>query len=269
MARSKHERCSISRLWRASCVAAEQGWSLDWVREQMEGCSRSRAAMAAAREGGLRPGEVKEEGQSGDKEESSKSEREEPGPSAVIRVGPPCGKRRPSEAAQGKRRASPPPEVGPSKRPRGNASMVGPPGIHIFLPTSARPQPAPHETMEQSLLASTVELHRQLQEAYAQSRRQRDELATTAMDQDRARRDRDVALAAVREQESELGALRAQMAELESRVARETPGEGHTVVAARMVEWEVVRRQDWALLQAASSQGGVLRKCPAHCRPVS
>ncbi|KAG6898438.1 hypothetical protein C0993_006866 [Termitomyces sp. T159_Od127] len=258
MARSKHEWCSISRLWQASCIAAEQGWLLDWVREQMKERSRSRAAMAAAREGGSRPGEVKEEGQSGDKEESSESEREEPGPSMVIRVGPPHGKRRPSEAAQGKRQASPPPEAGPSKRLRGNASMAGLPEIHIFSPTSARPQPAPHETMEQSLLASTVALRRQLQEAYAQSRRQRDELATTAMDQDRVRRDWDVALAAVREREVELGALWAQVAELESRVAREVPGEGQAVEAARAAEQESVRRWDWALLEAALSWEGVL-----------
>ncbi|KAG6894837.1 hypothetical protein C0993_010608, partial [Termitomyces sp. T159_Od127] len=263
--RSKHERCSVSRLWRASCVAAEQGWALEWVQGQMEGRSMSRAVLAVSREGGSRPGEAEaDEGPSGSEEESSGSEQEEPGPSAVIRVGPPRGKQRPSEVARGKRRASLPPEAGPSKRPRGDASMAGPPGIHIFSPTSARPQPAPQETMEQSLLASTVELRRQLQEVYAQSRRQREELATTAMDRDRARRDRDVALAAVRERESELGALRAQVAELESRVAREPPGEGHAVVAAQMAEREAVRRRDWALREAASSRGGVLRWAREH-----
>ncbi|KAG6881350.1 hypothetical protein C0992_001275, partial [Termitomyces sp. T32_za158] len=33
--RSKHERCSTSRLWKARCVAREQGWDLAWVWAQM------------------------------------------------------------------------------------------------------------------------------------------------------------------------------------------------------------------------------------------
>ncbi|KAG6874865.1 hypothetical protein C0993_011871 [Termitomyces sp. T159_Od127] len=142
--------------------------------------------------------------------------------------------------------------------------MAGPPGIHIFSPTSARPQPAPQETMEQSLLASTVELHQQLQEAYAQLRRQWDELTTMAMDRDRARRDRDVALAAVREREAELEALQTQVVELESRVVRPEPGEGEAVRLARAVEREAVRRWDWALLEAAASREGVLRWVREH-----
>ncbi|KAG6865892.1 hypothetical protein C0993_007781 [Termitomyces sp. T159_Od127] len=221
-----------------------------------EGRSMSRAVMVVSREGGSHPGKAEaEEDPSGSEEESSESEQEELGPSTVIRVGPPHGKQRPSEVTRGKRQASLPPEAGPSKRLWGDASMAGPPGIHIFLPTSARPQPTPQETMEQSLLVSTVELRRQLQEVYVQSRRQQDELATTAMDWDRAWWDWDVALAAVREWESELGALQAQVAELELRMARETPGEGHAVVAAWMAEREAVCRRDWALLEAASSQG--------------
>ncbi|KAG6863843.1 hypothetical protein C0993_010167 [Termitomyces sp. T159_Od127] len=242
---SKHKRCLVLWLWWASCVAAEQEWAVEWVQGQMEGWSMSRAVMAASREGGSRPREAEaEEGPSGSEEESSKSKQEEPGLSTVIRVGPLHGKQRPSEVARGKWRASPPPEAGPSKRLWGNASMAGPPGIHVFLPTSARPQAASHETMEQSLLASTMELRWQLQEVYVQSRRQQDELATMAMDQNRVWWDRDVVLAAVRERESELGALRAQVAELESRVAREMLGEGHAVVAAQMAEQEAVCRRD-------------------------
>ncbi|KAG6882986.1 hypothetical protein C0993_008383 [Termitomyces sp. T159_Od127] len=76
------------------------------------------------------------------------------------------------------------------------------------------------------------------------------------MDWDQARQDQDVALAAVWERDAELMALRAQVAELESRVGRETPGEGQAVGVARMAEQEAVRQQDWALLQAASSRGG-------------
>ncbi|KAG6877533.1 hypothetical protein C0992_009759 [Termitomyces sp. T32_za158] len=33
--RSKHKRCLTSRLWKARCVAREQGWDLAWVWAQM------------------------------------------------------------------------------------------------------------------------------------------------------------------------------------------------------------------------------------------
>ncbi|KAG6893338.1 hypothetical protein C0992_010395, partial [Termitomyces sp. T32_za158] len=29
--RDNHKRCSVARLWQVCCVAAEQGWGLDWV----------------------------------------------------------------------------------------------------------------------------------------------------------------------------------------------------------------------------------------------
>ncbi|KAG6877645.1 hypothetical protein C0992_009589 [Termitomyces sp. T32_za158] len=33
--RGKHEACSVARLWRSCCVAAEQGWELDWVWDRV------------------------------------------------------------------------------------------------------------------------------------------------------------------------------------------------------------------------------------------
>ncbi|KAG6866432.1 hypothetical protein C0993_007534 [Termitomyces sp. T159_Od127] len=69
-------RCSMSQLWQTLYVAAKQGWSLEWVQEQMESHSRLWAVMAAAREGGLHPREA-EEGQSELEKELSGSEEEE------------------------------------------------------------------------------------------------------------------------------------------------------------------------------------------------
>ncbi|KAG6876727.1 hypothetical protein C0993_000805 [Termitomyces sp. T159_Od127] len=199
----------------AWCRHHGPGWTLEWVQEQMEEDSRSRAAMAATgREG---------EGGQSKSEESSKSEEEEPAPTAVIRVGPPHGRQRPLMVARGKRQASSSPEADPSKRPQGDALLAGPPGPHVFLPTSACPQPPPQETLEQSLLASTMELCRHLQEAYKQSEQRWGKLMAATMDRDRAWRDQDIALAAVREREVELTALRAQVAELELKVVREMP----------------------------------------------
>ncbi|KAG6895069.1 hypothetical protein C0993_010210 [Termitomyces sp. T159_Od127] len=269
----QHGACSAPAAERsASCVAAKQGWALEWVQGQIEGQSRSRAAMAAGREGGARPGEAEaEESPSGSGEESSTSEEEkeaeaeaEAAPAPVVHVGLLCGKQRPSAVARGKRRASPLPEAGLSKRPCGDAAMAGPLGLHFFSPTTARPRSLPQELMEQSLLASTVELRRRLQEGYAQAERERTELAMATVDRDRARRDWDVTLAAVPERDAELTALRSQVAELELRVVKETPGESQAVFAARTAEREVVRQWDWALLEAASSQGGVLRWAWEH-----
>ncbi|KAG6864670.1 hypothetical protein C0993_008666 [Termitomyces sp. T159_Od127] len=212
--------------------------------------------MVAAREGGLHPGEV-EEGQSKEEEESSGSEEEEESaPASLTQVGPLHRKQQPSAVAWGKRWASPSLEVGPSKRPRGDVAMASSLGLHFFSPTSAHPQPPPQESMEQSLLASTVELRRCLQEGYAQSEKERSELAAVTMDQDWARRDRDVALVAVREWDAELTVLRVQVAELESRVARETPGEGQAMGAVQVAEQKAICWQDWALLEAASSREG-------------
>ncbi|KAG6877368.1 hypothetical protein C0993_008175, partial [Termitomyces sp. T159_Od127] len=72
--------------------------------------------------------------------------------------------------------------------------------------------------------------------------------------------DRDVALAVVREQEAELIALKAQVAELESRVVREVPREEQAVEVAQAAEWKSVWQQDWALLEVALSQEGALQE---------
>ncbi|KAG5331593.1 hypothetical protein C0989_007858, partial [Termitomyces sp. Mn162] len=57
-------------------------------------------------------------------------------------VGPPQGGQRegaPSTQEKGKRRASPSPEVGPSKRAQGKQVMGGPPGSAVYSPTSGAP----------------------------------------------------------------------------------------------------------------------------------
>ncbi|KAG5348857.1 hypothetical protein C0989_007726 [Termitomyces sp. Mn162] len=59
-----------------------------------------------------------------------------------MKVGPPRGGQRegaPSMQEKGKRRASPSPEVGPSKRVRGEQVMGGPPGSAVYSPTSGAP----------------------------------------------------------------------------------------------------------------------------------
>ncbi|KAG6864302.1 hypothetical protein C0993_009023, partial [Termitomyces sp. T159_Od127] len=112
--------------------------------------------------------------------------------------------------------------------------------------------------MEQSLLASTVDLRQHLQEVHAQLDRQQGKLMMVTMDWDRAWQDQDVVLAAVKEHEEELVALWAQVVELKSRVVRTVPGKGEAVRLAWVAEQEAVQWRDWALVEAASSQEGIL-----------
>ncbi|KAG6876640.1 hypothetical protein C0993_001593, partial [Termitomyces sp. T159_Od127] len=255
---SKHKRCFVSRLWRALCVAIEQGWALEWVQGQMEGRSKSWMVIAAGREEGPRLRETKEGSSWSGEESSTSKEEEEAALAPIICVGPPHRKQRPSAMVRGKRQASLSPEVGPSKRPHSDTAMAGPPGLHFFSPMMACPWFPLQESMEQSLLASTMELRRCLQEGYVQVEKEQSELAAVTMDRDWVRQDRDIVLVAVQEQDVELTALRTQVVELELRVVRKVPGEGQAVGAAQVAEQEAVHRWDWALLEAASSRGGVL-----------
>ncbi|KAG6897039.1 hypothetical protein C0993_007814 [Termitomyces sp. T159_Od127] len=247
-------------------VQAQEVFCIAVVAGIIEGWSRSRTAMAVSKEGGLCLGEAEaEEGPSGSGEESSASEEEEEAaPAPVVCVGPPRRKQWPSAVAQRKQRASPLLEAGPSKRPHSDAVMAGPPGLHFFSLTTAHPWSPPQESMEESLLVSTVELRWRLQEEYTQAERERNELVAATLDRDWAHWDQDVALVAVQERDVELTVLRAQVVELESRVVRETPGEGQAVGTVRAAEQEAVHQWDWALLEAASSWGGVLRWAQEH-----
>ncbi|KAG6877484.1 hypothetical protein C0993_006869 [Termitomyces sp. T159_Od127] len=158
----------------------------------------------------------------------------------VIRMGPPHGKQRPLVIAWSKWQASPSLEAGPSKRPWGDVSLVGPAEPHIFFPTLACLQPLLQKTMEQSLLVLTVELCWRLQEAYKQLEQGKGELMVATMDRNRAQRDQDMALAAVREHEAELVALWVQMAKLESKMVTIVPEEEQVVRVAWAAEWEAI-----------------------------
>ncbi|KAG5348918.1 hypothetical protein C0989_007160, partial [Termitomyces sp. Mn162] len=124
---ASHEKCSILLEWQAACIAAEQGWDKNWVRSQL--------------------GEVWKTWVLGE-ESTGRS---------VEQVGPPWGGQREgasSVADRGKRRASPPLEVGPSMRPWGHEPMAGPSRFHVYSPTlgvplgqaSSSPEPLPSIT---------------------------------------------------------------------------------------------------------------------------
>ncbi|KAG5724188.1 hypothetical protein E4T56_gene15291, partial [Termitomyces sp. T112] len=117
--RLRHKKCSVTLSWRAVCVAAEQGWDQGWVAAQLEEGWKGRVSGRGSG--------------AGEGERVSAS---------VMKVGPPRGGRKegaPSRQEKGKRRASPSPEAGPSKRARGEQVMGGPPGSAVYSPTSGVP----------------------------------------------------------------------------------------------------------------------------------
>ncbi|KAG6885618.1 hypothetical protein C0992_005006 [Termitomyces sp. T32_za158] len=112
--RSKHKRCLTSRLWKARCVAREQGWDLAWVWAQM-----------------------------GEKTEVRLGEPPQAGPGVslsapVVSMGPHVDK--------GKRKVAP--LSGPIRQihrrasPARSIAEAGPSGSHVFSPLSGHPLPA-------------------------------------------------------------------------------------------------------------------------------
>ncbi|KAG5726351.1 hypothetical protein E4T56_gene18914 [Termitomyces sp. T112] len=117
--RNLHRGYDRTRCWRAICVAAEQGWDQGWVAAQLEEGWKGRVSGRGSRAGEGEWVSV-----------------------PVMKVGPPQGGRRegaPSTQEKGKRRASPSPKAGPSKRARGKQVMGGPPGSAVYSPTSGAP----------------------------------------------------------------------------------------------------------------------------------
>ncbi|KAG5349010.1 hypothetical protein C0989_006559, partial [Termitomyces sp. Mn162] len=100
---SWHKKCSVTLSWWAVCVAAEQEWDQGWVAAQLEEGRKGRVLGRGSRAG--------------------EGERVS---APVMKVGPPQGGRRegaPSMQEKGKRRASPSPEVGPSKWAQGKQGV--------------------------------------------------------------------------------------------------------------------------------------------------
>ncbi|KAG5349950.1 hypothetical protein C0989_001078 [Termitomyces sp. Mn162] len=114
--RSQHERCSVTLSWRATCIAAEQGWDREWVAMQLEEGQRGRVSgRGSGVEGGVGAGWP------------------------LMKIGPLQGGWRegaPTMHDKGKWRVSPSPEAGPSKQAQGEPAMAGPPGPTVYFLTS-------------------------------------------------------------------------------------------------------------------------------------
>ncbi|KAG5348903.1 hypothetical protein C0989_007263, partial [Termitomyces sp. Mn162] len=267
--RLQHEKCSVTLSWRAVCVAAEQGWDQGWVAAQLEEGRKGRVLGRGSRAG----------------------EGEWVG-APVMKVGPPRGGRRegaPSMQEKGKRRASPSPEAGPSKRARGKQVMGGPPGSVVYSPMSGAPveQSADRswsvaeaylrrwvEGLERLLVTREEEIQG-VQEERDGARR---ELDGVQREQDLARKDKDVAVRTAVERLSRLQELEVRMVHLQVRaeaveVATQQAGGSEVretqqgssageVWAAAERAW---RQEEWLANKAASGRQGVLHWAREHC----
>ncbi|KAG5349034.1 hypothetical protein C0989_006467 [Termitomyces sp. Mn162] len=182
---SWHEKCSVTLSWPAACIVAEQGWDCEWVAMQLEEGWRGRVSERGSRvEGGVGT--------------------EQP----PMKIGPlRSGQREgaPVTCNKGKWRASPLPEVGPSKRAQGEPAMAGPPGPIVYFPTSgALVEPSVGglwSIIEAFLQRQAEELERLLAtcgEEVCRVGEERDrfqrELDEARKEQDLARRDKDIAV---------------------------------------------------------------------------
>ncbi|KNZ79170.1 hypothetical protein J132_00230 [Termitomyces sp. J132] len=265
---SRHEKCSVTLSWWAICVAAEQGWDRGWVAAQLEEGWKGRVSGR-----GFRAGEG------------------EWVSAPAMKVGPPWGGWRegaPSMQEKGKRRASPSPEAGPSKRARGEQAMGGPPGSAVYSSTSGAPieQSADRswsvaeaylrrrvESLEWLLVARKEEI----QGVREERDRARRELDGVRRERDLARKDKDVAIRTATERLSRLQELevrtvhlqaRAKVAEVATQQAggsgvRETQqgsSTGGVQAAAERAQWQ----EEWLANEAASGRRGVLYWAREH-----
>ncbi|KAG5332837.1 hypothetical protein C0989_006461 [Termitomyces sp. Mn162] len=230
--RSRHEKCSVTLSWHATCVAAEQGWDRDWVAAQLKEGQKGRVS---GRGSGAGEGEWVS--------------------APAMKVGPPRGGRRegaPSMQEKGKRRASPSPEAGP-------------PGSAVYSPTSGAPveQSADRSwSVAEAFLRRQVESLERLLVAHEERDRARRELDGVWRERDLAWKDKDIAVGTAAEQLSHLQELEVWMVHLQVRAeaAEVVMHAGEVWVAAERVRW----REEWLANEAASGWQGVLYWAREH-----
>ncbi|KAG5329108.1 hypothetical protein C0989_010028, partial [Termitomyces sp. Mn162] len=170
---------------------------------------------------------------------------------------------------RGKRQASPPLGVGPSKRPRGREPLAGPPESLLFSPTlgvpsewlSSPPTPIP--------LITEVFLHKQV-EALTMSlavqegelRQVREDCDVAQMEKEVMEQERNTLVHMATEQALEVRGLWERLTQMEGQPMGEAEGRGQVLEGnALWAELEAARRrEDWLANEAALGHTGILHE---------
>ncbi|KAG5722532.1 hypothetical protein E4T56_gene2918 [Termitomyces sp. T112] len=213
---SQHEKCYVTLSWRAVCITAEQGWDRGWVAAQLEEGQKGRVSGRGSRAG--------------------EGERVS---APVMKVGPPRGGA-PSTQEKGKRRASPSPEAGPSKRARGE-QLVAEAYLQHWV-----------EGLERLLVAHEEEIQGVREERDGAQR----ELDRVRREWDLARKDKDIAVGTATERLSRLQELEVWTVHLQA-----------WVEAAEVATQQAggSGQEEWLANEVASGRQGVLYWAREHC----
>ncbi|KAG5348723.1 hypothetical protein C0989_008647 [Termitomyces sp. Mn162] len=185
----------------------------------------------------------------------------------------PKGKGASSAVIQGKHRASPPSGAGPSKRPHGCESLVGPLESSLFSPVPGVPlewllsPPAPIPSITEVFLHKQVEaLTTSLAVQEGELQRAREDRDVVRTEKEAMEQERNTLVHVVTEQALEVRGLRERLTQMEGQPTGKAEGRGQVPEGdALWVELEVARwREDWLANEAALGRAGILRWVREH-----
>ncbi|KAG5727760.1 hypothetical protein E4T56_gene20798 [Termitomyces sp. T112] len=181
----------------------------------------------------------------------------------------PKGKGASSAMVRGKRRASPPSGVGPSKRPRGRKLSAGPPESSLFSPVPGVPSerssspPALIPSIMEVFLCKQVEaLMTLLAVQEGELRRAREDHDAVRTEKEAMEQERNTLVRVAMERVLEVRGLQERLAQVEGQPAGEAEGRGQAPKGdALWAELEVARqREDWLANKAALGRVGILHE---------
>ncbi|KAG6884188.1 hypothetical protein C0992_006791 [Termitomyces sp. T32_za158] len=249
--RERHEVCLVTRLWRSCCVAAEQGWGLDWVWDR-------------AGKGGVRPLVV---------------EVPRGGPTAVGTSVTPVSTSRSRRLDKGKRKAVSELEVPWRVRrrlaPPPPAFEGGPSGSNVFSPGSGRllPSITVRQGPPEILQAEVRQLQEEVEGLREEVQVARQERNKVARARDTLVHDRDASFERWEAQDWELGQLWALLAQEQAvRPAGIPVFTAPSEQEVKELAWGLhqsddseVHRHKWLLHEVAAARLEVLGWARKHC----
>ncbi|KAG5333143.1 hypothetical protein C0989_006226 [Termitomyces sp. Mn162] len=181
------------------------------------------------------------------------------------------GKGASSVVIRGKRQASPPLGVGPSKRPHGREPLAGPLESLLFSPTLGVPSerslspPVPIPSIMEVFLRKQVEaLTTSLAVQQGELRRAREDRDVAWTEKEVMEWERNTSVRVAMEQALEVRGLWERLMQMEGQPMGEAEGQGRVLEGdALWAELEAARRrEDWLANEAALGHAGILHELP-------